>query len=119
MSYVRSLWVVIPLTFGMAAVALCLDGFAVFSGAFVGFQANLSKTFLTIAALGLVAAVAGGGVANSPTSNVPGSRLALGFLNSPDRLRARADQKPGEVSLSVGAAFFISSLIVGVISILV
>ena len=124
MSYVRSLWVVIPLTLAMVAMALCLDGFAVFSGAFVGYEANLSKSFLLIAAFGLVGAIAGGAM-NSPRSGLPavGSHLArpggLGAWTPPDRLRALAGRKPGDVSLSVGAAFFISSVIVGVISILI
>ena len=112
MSYVRSLWAVVPLTLGMVAVALCLDGFAVFSGAFVGYQANLSKSFVFVAAFGLVGAAVGGAMQNSP-------RASVGAWTPPDRLRALPGRKPGEVSLSPGAALFISSVIVAVLSILI
>ena len=117
MSYVRSLWVVVPLTLLLVGAALGLDGFAVFSGAFVGFREGLSKCLLFVAVFGLFAA-AGGTKSPRPP---PRWAAGMGFARSPqDRMDpSTSERKPGEVSLTAGAAFFISSAIVAVIGILI
>jgi hypothetical protein len=122
MSYVRSLWLIVPLTLMMIGIALGLDGFAVLSGAFVGFRDSLSKSFLTVAALGLASVVLDGGT--NPRASSSRGLAAVGWVGAGlgDRAKAASslrDRKPGEVSLNPRAGLLISSAIVAVIGVVI
>lgn len=106
MSYVRSLWVVVPITLVMVGFALFLAWTAMFTGRVDSFETALPKAIVGVAVFGMLAAVLGGGSASA-------SRI------STVRSRSLRNRKLGEVSLSPGAAFFISSAIVAVIAFLI
>jgi hypothetical protein len=122
MSYVRSLWLIVPLTLMMVGIALGLDGFAVLSGALVGFRDNLSKSFLVVAALGLVGAALDSGT--NPRTSTSRGVAAVGWVGAGFGGRTKAasslrDRKPGQVSLNPRAGLLISSAIVAVIGVVI